>query len=175
MAAIRGCLSGRADNPRSALTMAIVSVTADAGLRRSEAAALVWGDVERAEDGSGRVTIRRSKSDQAGEGAVVAVTEAAMEDMARLATHVDCGPQARVFPLSDRQIGRRIQSAAAAAGLGAGYSGHSGRVGLAVRMTRAGAPAAAVLRQSRWSTVRMLGRYTRNESAGEALRYLQGR
>ena len=54
---------------------------ADAGLRRSEAAALVWGDVERARDGSGRLLIRRSKTDAEGAGAVVAITKRAMRDL----------------------------------------------------------------------------------------------
>ena len=56
--------------------------------------------------------------------------------------------------------------------LGEGFSGHSRRVGMAQRMTRNGAPATAVMRQGRWSTSRMVARYTRNETAWEALRYL---
>ena len=174
VAAIRGALGGDAGAPSGALTMAIASVTADAGLRRSEAAALVWGDVARGDDGSGRITVRRSKTDQEGEGAVVAVTPAAMADLDRLAAlrGGDPDPDAPVFGLSDRQIARRIAAAAKSAGLGDGYSGHSARVGMAQRMTRNGAPAAAVMRQGRWSTSRMVARYTRNETAGEALRYL---
>jgi len=42
---------------------------------------------------------------------------------------------------------------------------------MAQRMTRNGAPAAAVMRQGRWTT-RMVARYTRNVTAAEALRYL---
>lgn len=42
----------------------------------------------------------------------------------------------------------------------------------AQRMTRNGAPAAAVIRQGRWATGRMVARYTRGETAGKALRYL---
>ena len=80
----------------------------------------------------------------------------------------------RVFGLSDRQNARRIASAAKAAGLGEGYSGHSGRVDMARRMVKNDAPAAAVMRQGRWATVRMVAAYTRNESAAEALRYLSG-
>ena len=49
-----------------------------------------------------------------------------------------------VFGLSMSQISRRVDSMARAAGLGEGYSGHSGRVGLAIRMTRRGAPLQAV-------------------------------
>ena len=38
-------------------------------------------------------------------------------------------PAAPVFGLSASQIGRRIDAAAKAAGLGEGFTGHSGRVG----------------------------------------------
>ena len=51
----------------------------DAGLRRSEAAALTWGDVQRWDDGSGRITVIRSKTDVEAQGAVVAITPAAMQ------------------------------------------------------------------------------------------------
>lgn len=60
--AIRLHLRGRVNrSARAARDMALVSVMADAGLRRSEAAALLWSDIAGPEpDGSGRVTIRRS-------------------------------------------------------------------------------------------------------------------
>ena len=48
---------------RAKLDLALVAVLSDAGLRRSEAAALTWGDVQRWEDGSGRITVVRSKTD----------------------------------------------------------------------------------------------------------------
>ena len=173
VAAIRGALNGHvASNRRTARDMALVAVMADAGLRRSETAALVWGDITREADGSGRVTIRRSKTDQEGAGTVVAVTPAAMADLDRLAALGAPDQDTSVFGLSDRQIARRIAAAAKAAGLGDGFTGHSGRVGMAQRMTRNGAPAAAVMRQGRWSTPRMVARYTRNEAAAQALRYL---
>ena len=40
-------------------------------LRCSEAAALLWADVQRERDGSRRLLILRSKTDQKGSGAVV--------------------------------------------------------------------------------------------------------
>ena len=54
----------------------------------------------------------------------------------------------------------------AGAGLGGGYSGHSGRVGLAVRMTARGAPTHAVMLAG------MVARYTRSLTAAAAARYL---
>ena len=54
--------------------MALVAVLSDAGLRRSEAAALTRGDVQRWDDGSGRITVVRSKTDAEAQGAMVAIT-----------------------------------------------------------------------------------------------------
>ena len=58
---------------RAALALAIIGALADGGLRRSEAAALTWGDVELWGDGTGRLTIQKSKNQP--EPATVAVTE----------------------------------------------------------------------------------------------------
>ena len=41
-----------------------------------------------------------------------------------------------LFGLSDDQIGRRVTAAAAAAGLGEGFTGHSARVGMAQDLAR---------------------------------------
>ena len=173
VAAIRGAINGKADTcARAARDLALIQVLSDAGLRRSEAAALVWADFEEAGDGSGRLTIRRSKTDQEGDGAVVAVTARAVDDLAKLALFRVADADAPIFGLSGSQIGRVVKARAKEAGLSGSFSGHSGRVGTAVRMTRAGAPAQAVMRQGRWKSTRMVARYTRKESAGEALRYL---
>ena len=80
--------------------------------------------------------------------------------------------QAPVLGLSADRLARRVKQAARAAGLGDGFSGHSGRVGMARRMVGNGAPTAAVQRQGRWSSPAMVARYTRAEDAADALRYL---
>ena len=77
-----------------------------------------------------------------------------------------------VFGLSMSQTSRRVYSMARAAGLGEGYSGHSGRVGLAIRMTRRGVPLQAVQTHGRWKSPSMPARYTRSEKALEALEWL---
>ena len=79
---------------------------------------------------------------------------------------------APVFGLSMSQISRRVDGMAHAAGLGDGYSSHSGRVGLAIRMTRRGAPLQAVQTHGRWKSPQMPARYTRGEKALEALEWL---
>ena len=76
-----------------------------------------------------------------------------------------------VFGMAVKTINRRVKAAAQAAGLGEGFSGHSGRVGLARRMDGAGAPDSAIMRQGRWSSSAMVAKYTRGESAGDAARW----
>ena len=53
---------------RARVTVALLSVLRDELLRRSEAAALTWGDVELRDDGSAPLQVRRSKTDPTAEG-----------------------------------------------------------------------------------------------------------
>ena len=158
---------------RGRLDIALASAMSDAGMRISEAAALRWRDVLDAEDGAGLVYIERSKTDQAGEGAYVVVTPDTLTALKQLRGDTEMwSDDDLVFGLSMSQISRRVDSMARAAGLGEGYSGHSGRVGLAIRMTRRGAPLQAVQTHGRWKSPSMPARYTRSERALEALEWL---
>ena len=130
--------------------VALVAVLSDGGLRRSEAAALTWGDVQRWDDGSGRITVIRSKTDAEAQGAVVAITPAAMRALDAIRP-AGVGGGAKVFGLSESQIARRVKAVARAAGLEdwESFSGHSGRVGMARRMAQNGAPTHEIERQGR--------------------------
>ena len=159
---------------RSKFDLALVAVLSDAGLRRSEAAALTWGEVQRWDDGSGRITVVRSKTDVEAQGAVVAITPAAMRALEALRP-MGVVSSEKVFGLSESQIARRVKVIAKAAGLAdwENFSGHSGRVGMARRMAQNGAPTHEIERQGRWKQGGgMVGRYTRGETAGFALLYL---
>ena len=159
---------------RGKVDVALVAVLSDAGLRRSEAAALTWGDVQRWDDGSGRITVIRSKTDAEAAGAVVAITPTALEALSAIRPAGAAGED-EVFGLSESQIARRVKAIARAAGLENWefFSGHSGRVGMARRMAQNGASTHEIERQGRWKQGGgMVGRYTRGETAGSALRYL---
>ncbi len=159
---------------RARFDLALVAVLSDGGLRRSEAAALTWGDIQRWDDGSGRITVVRSKTDVEAQGAVVAITPIAMKALNAIRP-AGVGGEVKVFGLSESQIARRVKAVARAAGLADWefFSGHSGRVGMARRMAQNGAPTHEIERQGRWKQGGgMVGRYTRGESAGSALRYL---
>ena len=170
----RGIETAELAAERGKFDLALVAVLSDAGLRRSEAAALTWGDVQRWEDGSGRITVIRSKTDAEAQGATVAITPAAMAALAAIRP-AGAGGEVKVFGRSESQIARRVKAIARAAGLENWefFSGHSGRVGMARRMAQNGAPTHEIERQGRWKQGGgMVGRYTRGETAGSALRYL---
>ena len=159
---------------RARFDLALVAVLSDGGLRRSEASSLTWGDVQRWDDGSGRITVIRSKTDVEAQGATVAITPVAMKALEAIRP-AGVASEEKVFGLSESQIARRVKAIARAAGLPDWelFSGHSGRVGMARRMAQNGAPTHEIERQGRWKQGGgMVGRYTRGESAGSALRYL---
>ena len=138
----------------------------DALLRRSEAAALRWADVELRRDGSARVTVRRSKTDPEGEGAVQYIGPAAAKALREIQPREAFSGRDRVFGLkSGRAVSNRIAAAAKAAKLDGRFSGHSPRIGMAVDLVRAGTPTAAVQVAGRWASDRMPAYYTRGERA----------
>ena len=165
-----GCDERRSTARRRGLVdIALCRLMSDAGLRRSEVAALVWDDLEVWADGSGRLTVRRSKTDVGAR--VVYVTPAAVKALAAMRPAGVRG-SASIFNLAASTIARRIKAAAAAAGLGSGFSGHSGRVGMARRMATAGAPTHEIMAQGRWKSAAMVEVYTRAEEAGRAAKWL---
>ena len=157
-------------NARATGDIAIVSIMRDGLLRRSEAAALTWEDVEFLDDGSGsgRITIRKSKTDQTRQGTVLYIgPESAIALQNLKATKpYHSGPDDKVIGLSARQISERIGSAAKAAGYPGNYSGHSPRVGMAIDLASAGCELPELMTAGRWTSPGMPARYTRSQSAG---------
>ena len=159
---------------RGLVDMAIASVMRDALLRRGEAAALIWADVSREPDGSGRLTVRRSKTDVEGIGEVLYLSEQAMDDLEAMRPD-SAGAGDHIYGLSEWQIHRRLRAAAKAAGLGDRFSGHSARVGMAQDLAASGIELPALMTAGRWSSPTMPARYTRGEMAarGAVARYYQ--
>ena len=150
---------------RGLVDIALCSVMRDALLRRQEAAALTWADVTRQEDGSGRLAVRRSKTDQEATGALLHLGPRAMRDLTAIKPPISTSG-ARVFALSAGQISRRIVAAARAAGLGEGFSGHSPRIGMAQDLAAAGTTLSELMQAGRWTSRSMPALYTRSQSAG---------
>ena len=156
--------------------VAIASTMRDGLLRRSEAAALAWGDIELRSDGTGRLTIRRSKTDQAGEGSVQFLGKGTAAAL-RTIRPKDAAATAKVFGVKcGRSIARRLSAMAKAAGLDGHFGGHSGRVGMARDLVAAGASVAAVQIAGRWASSRMPAHYARGELAtrGAVAKYYGG-
>ena len=159
---------GRLESPQTAVTrgsvdIALISLMRDALLRASEAAALTWSDVQAERDGTGRLLIRRSKTDPEGHGTVVYVSTSTMAAL-RLIRDGAAGADS-VFGLHRNQISARIKQAASTAGLGDGFSGHSPRVGMARDLVRAGIELPSLMTAGRWRTPAMPAQYARNETA----------
>ncbi|TXN72859.1 site-specific integrase [Methylobacterium sp. WL6] len=160
------------------------------GFRRSELVGLDHSDIETVREGL-IVTLRRSKTDQFGEGRKVGIPHgrtrwcpvSALEAWLSDAC-IDSGPLLRSVTrhgrvgsqrLSGEAVSIIVQARAAAAGFDPqGYSGHSLRAGLATSATRAGVPSWRIRAQTGHASDAMLSRYIRfgelfTENAAAAL------
>ena len=155
---------------------AIISVMSDALLRVSEVAALDSADIARDADGSATVTVRRSKTDQEGEGAVLYLGSPTVRRLSawQEAAAISDGPLFRAVSKSGRVATGRITGrsvrrivTARAHDIGIeGASGHSLRIGSAQSLVRAGAELPEAMLAGRWQSPAMVSRYARSELAG---------
>ena len=120
--------------------------------------------------------LRRSKTAPTAEGVVLYIGRDAAQALKAIRPAQQLlDTNTPVFGLSPRQIGRRVQAAAVAAGLGEGFTGHSGRVGMAQDLARTGVELPALMTAGRWKSSRMPARYTERQAAdrGAVARYYQ--
>ena len=156
---------------RGRMDIAMIMFMRFAGTRINETVQVAWRDLDVQSDGSGRVTLRMTKTNQSEEGDVVAVKSEVVDAVLSIKP-ANAEPTDYIFPLSASQATRRIKQAAKAAGLDhKAYSGHSPRVGMARELMRRGAPIPLIAQQGRWRTLQTVATYVRNEEAGEILQY----
>lgn len=136
--------------------------------RRSEIVSFRWEDVTEAEEGL-VLRLRRSKTDQEGEGASIPVLWGTfpLTDPVKVlhrwrmlcATQgIRSGPIMRAVDrfgrigdrMSPQAVNDRVQYLAERAGLGAGYTAHSLRAGAATIAYKNGAPISTICRLGRW-------------------------
>jgi integrase len=145
--------------------------------RRSELVALDVADLTWEPNGL-RVRIRRSKTDQEGQGAIVAVPEGRrLTPLTHLrawleATGITEGPvfrplwkggRLRPARLSDHAVARIVQARALAAGLDpARYAGHSLRAGFVTAAANGGADVWKIQQVSRHKSMQVLAGYVRD-------------
>ena len=152
---------------RGRVDLALLSVLRNGLLRRSDAHLLTWADVDFRNNGNALLQLRRSKTDQEGEGVVLYIGKQAADALRAIRpTEEQLDLQAPVFGLSPQQIGRRVNAAAKAAGLGEGFTRHSGRVGMAQDLANTGTELPALMTAGRWKNSKMPARYTERQAAG---------
>jgi len=169
--------------------LAILALARDALLRRSELVELDVSDLSVADDGTGTVLVRRSKTDQDGQGAVQFVSAVTVDLLRDYLDHagVTDGPLFRSIHrggavqargLSPIDVSRAFKRLAGVAGLDAAtVSGHSARVGMAQDLAAAGADLPGLMQAGRWKSPAMPSRYVERQSArrGAVARFYEGR
>lgn len=166
-------LSVQPDTPWGLRNRAMLSLGYDILARRSELIALRTDDLIWQRDGTLRVLVRRSKTDQFGQGRVAFTSLRSAELVeAWLAWRLrEIGPLfcpiyrnvAIDRGLSDTTVKDIIKETARAADLdssvAAAFSGHSMRVGAAQDLLTAGHSTSAIMRAGGWKSVGVLHRY----------------
>ena len=151
---------------RGDTNVAAVRASHDCLLRASEAVALHWKDLTKNPDGSGLIYVASSKTDQAGEGAHQYISPDTVKALERIRR--DAGQDDRIFDFVPRTLSRRIKAECAAAGLEGRYTGHSGRVGMAMDLVADGAAEPEVMEAGRWRTRSMVRRYAQRQLAARS-------
>ena len=165
-----GMERGEITSWRAGVDRALLLAMIQAGLRRTEAANLRWGDVRRHPDATGRLVIRSNTGNRREE--LVAVTRTCFRALVRIKPdYVD--DEASVFSLSDSQIVRRLKTMCDEAGIDfTEVSGNTPRATLLSIMAANGAPIEMVQRQMRLNSPAIVARYVRQPDAGEPLKWL---
>jgi len=147
---------------------AIVAIGFGAGLRRSELAALTWNDVDFVQDGV-VITIQRSKTDQEGEGAVVAIVNGTQPQLCLVTVLKAWHKQSKtdsVFAISTETINRLAKRIAKDAGEDpAEFGGHSFRAGFCTVAGEAGVGLAESMVASRHKDANTAATYVRPATA----------
>lgn len=156
---------------------ALFRVMSDALLRIGEAVAIDCEHITTEFDGSGRLLLVRSKTDQEGKGASLFLTARTVETIQHLQQRAGYteGPLIRRMLKGDRMSDARltvdgarlaIKTAAELVGI-KGVSGHSLRIGTAQELAQRGATLVELQNAGRWSDSQMPAHYTREQAAGK--------
>jgi len=157
--------------------VALMLVARDILARRSEMIALQIGDIAFSDNGSATVLVRRSKTDQAGEGETLWLSPRTVANL-REWLALACITEGAVFRsvgrggsvgglLDPGDVARIFKKLAKRAGLDPEQiSGHSARVGMAQDLVANGAAMPEVMQAGRWKSPTMPARYAERLAAG---------
>jgi integrase len=163
---------------------ALLAVAYDTGCRRSELVVFDLADLRKAEDGTGTLLLRRSKTDQEGEGATLFIAADTVDMLSAWLTAAGIA-EGLLFrslikggklagPLAyesdpGQAVAEIFKRMAIKAGLpqevAGSISGHSPRVGMAQDMAGAGIELPAIMQAGRWKTPAMPARYGERQAA----------
>ncbi|WP_306133454.1 tyrosine-type recombinase/integrase [Roseivivax marinus] len=172
-AVLETALADMTNSPKDLRDAALLSLGYDTLCRSSELVAIRVQDVTRHPDGSGRLYVARSKTDQEGAGSwryiapdtlarVVAWIEAAGHDEGE-PLFLSLGPAAKGGAISARDALRIFK-----ARLGVDYSTHSARVGGAKDQLDGGVPIGKLAESGGWKSLTMPLRYGADALAGQS-------
>ena len=156
---------------------ALVAVMSDALLRASEAVAVQVQDITTEPDGTGRLTVHQSKTDQEGAGAVLYLGAPTLQRVRAWLTQagIQDGPVFRSvrkgghtvgLALTARSVSRIIQRIAGPLDVTGRVSSHSFRVGSTQSLVERGATLTETQLAGRWKSARMPAHYARGQLAG---------
>jgi integrase len=166
-------LAAAPDSRIGARDRALLAVAYDLGCRRAELVGLAAEDLLRGDDGSATALLRRSKTDQFGEGHVryLAPDTVGLVDAWLDVSGIEDGPIFRSVdrhgkvggPLPAAEVSRiwkkMARAAAAPEEQVRRISGHSTRVGMAQDMAETGIDLASIMQAGGWRTPHMVARY----------------
>ena len=134
------------------------------GFRRSELVGIILDDVEFVQEGV-KIFVRRSKTDQSGEGMTKGIPYFSSPDycpVISLKEWIQEGKinTGKIFDMSDKNVALTIKKYAAIAGLDQNkYSGHSLRSGFATSTAELGAEERSIMAMTGHKTTQMVRRY----------------
>ena len=169
--------------PKTLRDVAIFCIMSEAMLRTSEVLALYPKHIELVEDGTGRLTIEKSKTDSEGKGAVLFLSENTMDrvllwiqemkdqgkfDTAKhLFRRVIRNGSIQNGTITPRGFRKIIKTWTEKFGMKGRFAGHSFRVGTAQSLAKKGATLIQMQKAGRWKNADMPAYYIRNVSAAD--------
>lgn len=168
------------DSAKGLRDRALITVAYDTGLRRSELVALDMADLTTGTDSLATLIIRKSKTDQEGQGAQALIAqdtlahlrawiEKAAITQGALFRPIKKGDRVQPDRLTDQSVRLILKTRAKQSGLPTEtvekLSGHSPRVGLAQDMSASGLDLPAIMQAGRWKSPQMVSLYTEHLQA----------
>ena len=140
--------------PQGAVDVAVIGLMRDSLLRTNQALAARWRDLQREEDGSGRLDIPSSRTDGSIPDHVAYVsarTMAALDEMWNIQRELGMdATDNRLFQMGSNTLSRRIKKTCEAAGLEGNYSAYSPRNGMVQDLSRSGVSRIDLMQAKRW-------------------------